>query len=56
MATDAHCPECHCPAEKIELRLVKRDRLIKQCPECNHKWAQPRDGVTHELETLLVID
>lgn len=36
---DTLCPECHGP---YELRLVKRDALVKRCVECAHEWHEER--------------
>lgn len=32
-----------------DLRLVKRDRLVKECTECKHRWnEEPRHGEATE--------
>ena len=38
---DGHCPECG--SDSAELLLVKKDRLVKKCSECGHKWNEPRE-------------
>ena len=36
------CPECHTVSPI--LLLVLKDRLVKKCKECNHKWNEPREN------------
>jgi hypothetical protein len=38
---DGHCPECH--ADKIELLVVRKSSLTKECAECKHRWREERE-------------
>jgi len=40
MIHDNRCPECH---GTPDLLLVLRDRLVKRCTECGHKWNEERE-------------
>lgn len=35
------CPECNTTSPN--LLLVLKDRLVKQCRECQHKWNEERE-------------
>lgn len=41
-----HCPECR---GVPELLLVKRDRLVKRCAECGHRWNEERETAAVEF-------
>lgn len=36
----SRCPEC---GERAELALVKRDRLVRRCAACGHRWSEERE-------------
>jgi hypothetical protein len=40
VSADGHCPECGGPPA---LKLVLKDRLVKACEDCGHKWNEPRE-------------
>jgi Zn ribbon nucleic-acid-binding protein len=40
MLADCLCPECH---GRPALLLVRKDRLVKSCVECGHRWNEERE-------------
>jgi len=38
---DTFCPECHGDFDLVALR---RDRLVKRCRACGHKWNEEREA------------
>jgi hypothetical protein len=42
MLPDTLCPECH---GDYELRIVRKESLLKRCKDCGHSWAEERETI-----------